>query len=55
MPEREFALKMAVDLAKPGDTVLVAGKGHEQVHYTNFGKRKWNDKEKLEGILKNHH
>lgn len=51
LPEREFALKMAVELAQPGDTVLLAGKGHEQVHYTNFGKRKWNDKLKLEEIL----
>lgn len=48
LPEREFALRMAVDLAKQGDIVLIAGKGHEQVHYTNFGKRKWNDKDKLE-------
>lgn len=55
LPEREFALKMAVHVAEPGDSVLIAGKGHEQVHYTNFGKRKWNDKEKLEGILKEHH
>lgn len=26
LPEREFALKMAVDLARPGDNVLIAGK-----------------------------
>lgn len=26
LPEREFALKMAVNLAKPGDVVLLAGK-----------------------------
>jgi len=32
-----------MDVAKPGDIVLLAGKGHEQVQLTNFGKRKWND------------
>lgn len=51
LPEREFALRMAVEIAKPGDNVLIAGKGHEQVQYTNFGKRKWNDADKLKEIL----
>lgn len=53
LPEREYALRMAIDLAKPGDTVLLAGKGHEQVHYTNFGKRKRNDYDKLQEYLAN--
>lgn len=28
-PDREKAIRMAIRLAKPGDTVLIAGKGHE--------------------------
>jgi len=51
LPEREFALKMAVSLAKPGDVVLLAGKWHEKVQLTNAGKRAWNDKEVLLKIL----
>lgn len=51
LPEREFALRMAVNLAQPWDNVLIAGKGHEQVLYTNFGKRKRNDMVKLNEIL----
>ncbi|MEF2174901.1 MAG: UDP-N-acetylmuramoyl-L-alanyl-D-glutamate--2,6-diaminopimelate ligase [Candidatus Absconditabacteria bacterium] len=51
LPEREFALKMAVSIAKPGDIVLLAGKGHEKIQITNFGKRDWNDKDQLLKIL----
>jgi UDP-N-acetylmuramoyl-L-alanyl-D-glutamate--2,6-diaminopimelate ligase len=29
-PERRAAIAMALDLARPGDTVVIAGKGHEQ-------------------------
>ena len=29
MPDRREAVKKALGLARPGDTVLVAGKGHE--------------------------
>ncbi len=43
LPERQYAIQFTMDVAKPGDIVLLAGKGHEQVQLTNFGKRKWND------------
>jgi UDP-N-acetylmuramoyl-L-alanyl-D-glutamate--2,6-diaminopimelate ligase len=49
--EREYAIKMAVEVAKPWDMVLLAGKWHEHVQLTNFGKRKRSDKAVLEGIL----
>jgi UDP-N-acetylmuramoyl-L-alanyl-D-glutamate--2,6-diaminopimelate ligase len=29
LPDREEAIRLAVDLARPGDVVLIAGKGHE--------------------------
>lgn len=40
-----------MDIAKPGDTVVFAGKGHEVAQLTNFGKRDWNDKKVLTQIL----
>ena len=52
IPERYFAIKLATQIAKPGDIVLIAGKWHENIQLTNFGKRKWNDKEVLLEILK---
>jgi UDP-N-acetylmuramyl tripeptide synthase len=51
LPEREYALRMACEIAKPGDYVLLAWKGHEHVQLTNYGKRPWSDKKKLEEIL----
>ena len=36
--DREAAIKHAVDLAEPGDIVLIAGKGHEK--YQEFSDRK---------------
>ncbi len=50
IPERTLAIKFACEIAKEGDVVMFAGKWHETVQYTNFGKRKWSDKEE---ILKN--
>jgi len=50
IPERTLAIKFACEIAKEGDVLMFAGKGHETVQYTNFGKRKWSDKEE---VLKN--
>lgn len=36
IPERKYAIKLAMDIAQPGDLVLLAGKGHEQIQLTNF-------------------
>lgn len=53
IPERYYAIKLAMDIAEPGDLILLAGKGHEQVQLTNFGKRKWSDKATLLELQKN--
>ena len=37
-PDRASAIKLSIAMAKPGDTVLIAGKGHED--YQIFGKTK---------------
>ena len=52
IPERTLAIRFACEIAQPGDVVMFAGKGHETMQLTNFGKRKWSDKEE---ILKNLH
>jgi UDP-N-acetylmuramyl tripeptide synthase len=50
IPERKLAITFACEIAQPGDMIMFAGKGHETVQYTNFGKRTWSDREE---ILKN--
>lgn len=47
IPERKFALTLALDIAKPWDFIVLAGKGHEKIQLTNFGKRERNDKEQI--------
>lgn len=51
IPERTYAIRLATEIAKPGDVVVLAGKGHELVQLTNFGKRAWSDKRVLTEIL----
>jgi hypothetical protein len=51
IPERRYAIKFATEIAKSGDVVVLAGKGHELVQLTNFGKKEWNDKKNLINIL----
>jgi hypothetical protein len=51
IPERRYAIKLATEIARPGDVVVLAGKGHELVQLTNFGKRNWSDKQVLIEIL----
>jgi len=53
IPERELAIKFATQLAQPWDIVMLAGKWHEPIQRTNFGTRKWNDKDELLKILNN--
>ena len=53
IPERLYAIKFATEIAKPGDIILLAGKWHEKVQLTNYGKREWNDYSILESIKNN--
>jgi len=52
IPERTLAIKFACEIAKEWDVVMFAGKGHETVQLTSFGKRKWSDKEEVMKNLK---
>ncbi|HSA60525.1 MAG TPA: UDP-N-acetylmuramoyl-L-alanyl-D-glutamate--2,6-diaminopimelate ligase [bacterium] len=50
--DREKALREAVRIAKAGDFVLVAGKGHEDYQIIGTKKFRFSDHEILRGILK---
>ncbi|MFA5748321.1 MAG: UDP-N-acetylmuramoyl-L-alanyl-D-glutamate--2,6-diaminopimelate ligase [Candidatus Absconditabacterales bacterium] len=52
LPERSFAIKFALKIAKPGDILVFTGKGHETVQLTNYGKRIRNDKTEILNNLK---
>ncbi len=41
--DRMRAIAKAIEIAKPGDTVLLLGKGHETSILGNFGKRDWDE------------
>lgn len=47
VPDRKQAIKMAVDMARPEDIVLIAGKGHEKYQEINGVKHHFDDKEVL--------
>ena len=38
-PDRRAAIRLAISEARPGDIVLIAGKGHEKVQVTRDGLR----------------
>lgn len=52
IPDRREAIVLASQLAKPGDIVLVAGKGHENYQEVKGVKHHFNDKEELINSLK---
>lgn len=43
-PNRRNAIRLALGRAKPGDTVVLLGKGHETVMVYADGKRPWDDR-----------
>lgn len=50
--DRKEAIRTALISAKPGDIVLVAGKGDEHMLVTNQGLIPWHDRSIIEEILK---
>jgi UDP-N-acetylmuramoyl-L-alanyl-D-glutamate--2,6-diaminopimelate ligase len=54
MPERREAIRLAVDLAKRPDAVLVAGKGHEDYQIWGEDKIHFDDREEVLKALKEH-
>jgi len=51
-PDRDTALAMAIDEAKPGDIVLLAGKGHENYQILRDRTYEFDDREKAREILR---
>lgn len=52
IPDREEAIRMALGLAGPGDTVVLAGKGAEEIMMVRGKKVEWNDRKVVERILR---
>jgi UDP-N-acetylmuramoyl-L-alanyl-D-glutamate--2,6-diaminopimelate ligase len=50
-PERASAINLAIGEARPGDIVLLAGKGHEKVQVTRDGSRPFDDAEVARNAL----
>ena len=50
-PDRRAAIKLAVSLARPGDAILIAGKGHESVQIFQDGIRPFDDRRVAREIL----
>jgi UDP-N-acetylmuramoyl-L-alanyl-D-glutamate--2,6-diaminopimelate ligase len=43
VPDRAEAIGLAADLARPGDVILLAGKGHERTIQTATGAQPWDE------------
>jgi len=52
-PDRRSAIKLALSLARRGDTVLIAGKGHENQQIFRDGTRPFDDREVARELLRN--
>ena len=50
--ERRTAIKRAMELAIPGDLVIVAGKGHETYQESARGRIHFDDKEEVRRAIK---
>ena len=51
-PDREEAIRSALEFAHPGDTVVIAGKGHEDYQVIGTERRHFDDAETARRILK---
>ena len=52
IPDRRAAIRRAIDLARPGDTVLIMGKGHETYQEVRGMRSHFDDCEEVETYLK---
>jgi UDP-N-acetylmuramoyl-L-alanyl-D-glutamate--2,6-diaminopimelate ligase len=54
MRDREAAIRAALNMATPGDVVLIAGKGHETYQEGAGGKRAFDDMAVARNALEGH-
>jgi UDP-N-acetylmuramyl-tripeptide synthetase len=50
--DRRAAIRRAIEIARPGDTVLLAGKGHERSMRTAKGSEPWDERAEAEAAIK---
>src|SRR5258707_1155257 len=50
--DRRAAIKRAIEVAKPGDSVLLAGKGHERTMQMAAGAEPWDEREEAEAAIR---
>jgi UDP-N-acetylmuramoyl-L-alanyl-D-glutamate--2,6-diaminopimelate ligase len=55
IPDRREAIRLAVALARPGEAVLVAGKGHEDYQIWGTERRHFDDREEVALALAEYH
>ena len=51
IPDRALAIRKAIEIAKSGDIVLIAGKGHEDYQIFGTEKRHFDDREEARKVL----
>ena len=52
IPDRREAIQFAVNILRPGDLLLIAGKGHEDYQILNTGRIHFDDREEVRTALK---
>jgi UDP-N-acetylmuramoyl-L-alanyl-D-glutamate--2,6-diaminopimelate ligase len=55
VPDRREAIRLAAELARPGDAVLVAGKGHEDYQIRGKERLHFDDREEVREALQEYH
>ena len=50
--DRRAAIRRAIELARPGDTVLLAGKGHERSMRVAGGSEPWDERAEAEAAIR---
>ncbi len=50
--DRRAAIRRAIEIARPGDTILLAGKGHERSMRTARGSEPWDERAEAEAAIK---
>jgi UDP-N-acetylmuramoyl-L-alanyl-D-glutamate--2,6-diaminopimelate ligase len=51
IPDRREAIRLAMALAKPGDVVMITGKGHEKSICRGTTEYPWNDQEEVQSVF----
>ncbi len=51
VPDRRAAIALALAAARPGDAVLIAGKGHEDYQLVGAERRRFSDREEARRAL----